>query len=344
MTIVLGIETSCDETGVGLVRGRRPARRRARLEHGRARPLRRRRARDRRPRAPAGDGADGAGRARQRPARARRRRRGRRDRRARGWRRRCTSAWPRRRPTRSRWACRSTACTTWPGTPRPTRSSTGRCPTVRGAASCPAGTPRCCSSATSSAPDRPPLRHRRRRRGGGVRQGRRGCSGCPTRAARPSTARPATATPRAIAVPPPAHRPAATRSSGSPSPGSRPRSPATSRKQPGRRRHRRRGAASRRRSPTCSPRKALRACRQQDVETPGHRRRGRGEQPHPGARRRSGAPPPASSCAIPPMRLCTDNGAMIAAIGDLLVRDGASRPGSSSPRCPPIELRQAQLA
>ena len=27
---------------------------------------------------------------------------------------------------------------------------------------------------------------------------------------------------------------------------------------------------------------------------------------------------------IPPMRLCTDNGAMIAAIGDLLVRDGAA--------------------
>ena len=32
---------------------------------------------------------------------------------------------------------------------------------------------------------------------------------------------------------------------------------------------------------------------------------------------------------VPPPRLCTDNGAMIAAIGDLLVREGA-RPSSSS--------------
>ncbi|GAB2485247.1 tRNA (adenosine(37)-N6)-threonylcarbamoyltransferase complex transferase subunit TsaD [Jatrophihabitans fulvus] len=46
---------------------------------------------------------------------------------------------------------------------------------------------------------------------------------------------------------------------------------------------------------------------------------------------------------IPPMRLCTDNGAMIAAIGDLLVRDGAapSRPDFSA--IPTVELRQAQL-
>ncbi|HET8582712.1 MAG TPA: tRNA (adenosine(37)-N6)-threonylcarbamoyltransferase complex transferase subunit TsaD [Jatrophihabitans sp.] len=47
---------------------------------------------------------------------------------------------------------------------------------------------------------------------------------------------------------------------------------------------------------------------------------------------------------VPPMRLCTDNGAMIAAIGDLLVRDGAtpSDPGFSA--IPTVELRQAQLS
>jgi tRNA N6-adenosine threonylcarbamoyltransferase len=47
---------------------------------------------------------------------------------------------------------------------------------------------------------------------------------------------------------------------------------------------------------------------------------------------------------IPPMRLCTDNGAMIAAIGDLLVRDGAvpSPPGFSA--IPTVELERAQLS
>ena len=46
---------------------------------------------------------------------------------------------------------------------------------------------------------------------------------------------------------------------------------------------------------------------------------------------------------VPPMRLCTDNGAMIAAIGDLLVRDGAtpSEPGFSA--VPTVELERAQL-
>ena len=56
--LVLGIETSCDETGVGIVRGTHPARRRRRLQRRRARPLRRRRARGRQPRPPGGDGAD----------------------------------------------------------------------------------------------------------------------------------------------------------------------------------------------------------------------------------------------------------------------------------------------
>jgi N6-L-threonylcarbamoyladenine synthase len=47
---------------------------------------------------------------------------------------------------------------------------------------------------------------------------------------------------------------------------------------------------------------------------------------------------------VPPMRLCTDNGAMIAAIGDLLVRAGVmpSSPGFGA--IPTIELTGAQLA
>jgi N6-L-threonylcarbamoyladenine synthase len=47
---------------------------------------------------------------------------------------------------------------------------------------------------------------------------------------------------------------------------------------------------------------------------------------------------------IPPMRLCTDNGAMIAAIGDLLVRDGARPSALDLSAVPTVELRQAQLA
>lgn len=46
---------------------------------------------------------------------------------------------------------------------------------------------------------------------------------------------------------------------------------------------------------------------------------------------------------IPPMRLCTDNGAMIAAIGDLLVRDGAKPSALDFSAVPTVELRQAQL-
>ena len=47
---------------------------------------------------------------------------------------------------------------------------------------------------------------------------------------------------------------------------------------------------------------------------------------------------------IPPMRLCTDNGAMIAAIGDLLVRDGAGPVEPGLAAIPTIELQLAQLA
>ena len=56
--LVLGIETSCDETGVGIVRGEHPARRRRREQRRRARPVRRRGAGGGQPRAPRGDGAD----------------------------------------------------------------------------------------------------------------------------------------------------------------------------------------------------------------------------------------------------------------------------------------------
>jgi N6-L-threonylcarbamoyladenine synthase len=47
---------------------------------------------------------------------------------------------------------------------------------------------------------------------------------------------------------------------------------------------------------------------------------------------------------VPPMRLCTDNGAMIAAIGDLLVRDGANPSLPTLSATPTIELQLAQLA
>jgi N6-L-threonylcarbamoyladenine synthase len=46
---------------------------------------------------------------------------------------------------------------------------------------------------------------------------------------------------------------------------------------------------------------------------------------------------------VPPMRLCTDNGAMIAAIGDLLVRDGAPPSTPTLGAIPTIELTGAQL-
>ena len=46
---------------------------------------------------------------------------------------------------------------------------------------------------------------------------------------------------------------------------------------------------------------------------------------------------------VPPLRLCTDNGAMIAAIGDLLVRDGAKPSHPDFSAVPTIELTGAQL-
>ncbi|MDQ6937229.1 MAG: tRNA (adenosine(37)-N6)-threonylcarbamoyltransferase complex transferase subunit TsaD [Actinomycetota bacterium] len=47
---------------------------------------------------------------------------------------------------------------------------------------------------------------------------------------------------------------------------------------------------------------------------------------------------------IPPMRLCTDNGAMIAAIGDLLVRAGCAPSPPTFPATPTVRLDRAQLS
>jgi N6-L-threonylcarbamoyladenine synthase len=46
---------------------------------------------------------------------------------------------------------------------------------------------------------------------------------------------------------------------------------------------------------------------------------------------------------IPPIRLCTDNGAMIAAVGDLLVRSGAEPSGLGIAADPSAVLHGAQL-
>jgi N6-L-threonylcarbamoyladenine synthase len=89
--------------------------------------------------------------------------------------------------------------------------------------------------------------------------------------------------------------------------------------------------------------KAIRACRQQDVYTlvivggvaANSRIRALADE------RCSKA---GIDLRIPPMRLCTDNGAMIAAIGDLLVREGKPPSGPDFSAIPTVELRQAQLA
>ena len=89
--------------------------------------------------------------------------------------------------------------------------------------------------------------------------------------------------------------------------------------------------------------KALRACRQQNVETlvivggvaANSRIRALAQQRCDAA---------GVELRVPPMRLCTDNGAMIAAIGDLLVRDGAAPSHPDFSAIPTIELTHAQLA
>jgi N6-L-threonylcarbamoyladenine synthase len=89
--------------------------------------------------------------------------------------------------------------------------------------------------------------------------------------------------------------------------------------------------------------KALRACRQQDVETlvivggvaANSRIRALAQERCDAA---------GIELRVPPMRLCTDNGAMIAAIGDLLVRDGAAPSHPDFAAIPTVELTGAQLA
>ena len=89
--------------------------------------------------------------------------------------------------------------------------------------------------------------------------------------------------------------------------------------------------------------KALTACRQQDVDTlvivggvaANSRIRGLAEERCAAA---------GVELRVPPMRLCTDNGAMIAAIGDLLVREGKPPSAPDFSAIPTVELRQAQLA
>jgi N6-L-threonylcarbamoyladenine synthase len=88
--------------------------------------------------------------------------------------------------------------------------------------------------------------------------------------------------------------------------------------------------------------KALRACRQQDVDTlvivggvaANSRIRSLAQERCDAA---------GIELRIPPMRLCTDNGAMIAAIGDLLVRDGAPPSQRDFSAIPTVELQLAQL-
>ena len=73
---------------------------------------------------------------------------------------------------------------------------------------------------------------------------------------------------------------------------------------------------------------------------PGDRRRRRGQLAGCARWPRSAAPQAGIELRVPPMRLCTDNGAMIAAIGDLLVRDGArpSLPELGARSSVPLEL------
>ena len=201
--IVLGIETSCDETGVGHRPRRRPhhgaAGQRGRVLGRRARPLRRRGAGGRLPGAPVGDGArrapgDGDGRGHRPRRRRRRRHRGprplrraaRRPRRGQGLRHGVGRAALRREPPRRARRRRHPA-------ERPAARRASRC-------SSPVGTPACSTCRTSRA------RSRRSARRSTTRRARRstrspGCSGCRSRAARTSTGSPATATPRAVAFP-----------------------------------------------------------------------------------------------------------------------------------------------
>ena len=195
MTIILAIESSCDETGVGIAelgrrRHRDAAGRRGGLQRRRARPVRRRGSRDRVARPPGGvrpDDAPGAGRGRGRQARHRRgHHRARAGRCAAGGSRcgqgvfgRVAGAVLRRQPPRRA-----------PGRRRAT--STVRCRRAS-ACWCPAGTPTCCTcgrwasrSSNSAAPSTTPRARPTTRS--------RGCSASGIPAARCSTTWPAPAT------------------------------------------------------------------------------------------------------------------------------------------------------
>jgi N6-L-threonylcarbamoyladenine synthase len=88
--------------------------------------------------------------------------------------------------------------------------------------------------------------------------------------------------------------------------------------------------------------KAIRACQQQDVEelvvvggvAANSRVRSLAEQRCAEA---------GITLRVPPMRLCTDNGAMIAAVGDLLVRAGAEPTSLGLSARPSVLLERAQL-
>ncbi len=89
--------------------------------------------------------------------------------------------------------------------------------------------------------------------------------------------------------------------------------------------------------------KALRACRAQDVETlviVG----GVAANSRIRALARERCDAAGVELRVPPMRLCTDNGAMIAAIGDLLVRAGATASALDFSAIPTVELERAQIA
>ena len=100
---------------------------------------------------------------------------------------------------RTRWTSRSTGSTTWPGTSPSTCSSTARCRSRASRCWSPAGTPRCCRSTTS------PPRSPSSARPSTTRPARRttrwpGCSGCPIRAG-PHIDRAATGDPRVRGLP-----------------------------------------------------------------------------------------------------------------------------------------------
>ena len=333
--LVLGIETSCDETGVGIVRGntlladalaavststpgsaascpRWPAaptsRRWSRPSSG---PARR----------PA-SGCTTSTRSPSPPARA--------------WPARCSSASRPRRRWRSRSASRSTASTTSPPTSPSTSSSTARCPSRAWRCWSAAATPACSGSRTSPR-GRPARRHHRRRGRRGVRQGRPAARACRSPAARTSTA------PRAAAaacrrLPARAHQP--------PRPGAAPLRLLVLRAQD-RGRALGRGARARRRAvPVDDVAASFQEAVCDVLDAQGARRRRHhgiedlliGGGVAANSRLRAMAEERAAAQGIrvrvPRPGLCTDNGAMVAALGAEMVARGRPRRRSTCPPTP----------